>query len=113
MTTATTTVDTDTALLLLADRTRRTVLRSLIETGGDTAVEELVETIATRELSTGGETLLAGGGRVAVELHHVHLPKLREAGLIEYDARNDAVRYRPGDLVEDLLGVLDAYDDPG
>lgn len=32
--------------------------------------------------------------RLAARLHHVTLPKLTEAGVIEYDTRSNTVRYR-------------------
>lgn len=34
---------------------------------------------------------------VAIRLHHVTLPKLDEAGLLEYDARSKTARYRGGE----------------
>lgn len=41
--------------------------------------------------------------RVEVELHHRTLPRLSDAGLVDYDARNGTVRRRAGALREDLL----------
>lgn len=42
-----------------------------------------------------------GGARVA--LHHVHLPKLDDAGVIEYDPDDGEVRYLGDPLLSDLL----------
>ena len=39
---------------------------------------------------------------VRVELHHVHLPKLDEAGLLEYDHRVHTVYYEKDPVVEAL-----------
>lgn len=43
--------------------------------------------------------------RLAANLHHVHLPKLEEYGIIEYDWRSKAIRYRPGDVLEAHLDL--------
>lgn len=41
--------------------------------------------------------------RVAIDLHHRHLPKLAEAGLIDYDERSATVVYRGDPLLESCL----------
>lgn len=102
MTTDTQTVSTETLLQLLADPRRRTILHHLIESGdGAVAVEELTKTIAT----DGGNAANSHSrnARAGVELHHTHLPKLAEAGFIEYDRQTGTVRYQPADRVEKLL----------
>lgn len=38
---------------------------------------------------------------ICISLHHIHLPKLTEAGLIEYDICSGTVRYRGHPLLED------------
>ncbi|UTF52000.1 hypothetical protein NGM29_09270 [Natronosalvus rutilus] len=40
--------------------------------------------------------------RLLLDLYHNHLPKLEEAGLVEYDDRTETVRYHPNDHVEKL-----------
>lgn len=49
---------------------------------------------------------MPGGTRdtesLRVELHHHHLPKLENAGLIEYDDRTETVRYYPNERIEKL-----------
>lgn len=42
--------------------------------------------------------------RVKIDLHHRHLPKLDDAGLVEYDPRNSDVRYR-GTTDSDITDV--------
>jgi hypothetical protein len=37
---------------------------------------------------------------IKVHLHHVTLPKLADAGFIDYDPRSETVRYRESDPVE-------------
>lgn len=41
--------------------------------------------------------------RVRIRLHHVDLPKLDEAGFIEYDPRSKAVRYQLRSSVEETV----------
>jgi hypothetical protein len=48
--------------------------------------------------------------RVLVTLHHVHLPKLRDAGLVAYSADDDVVRRT--DAAADVATLLDVvFDD--
>jgi hypothetical protein len=39
-------------------------------------------------------------------LVHMHMPKLADHSVIEYDERNEIVRYWDGDRLEDLLEVV-------
>lgn len=40
----------------------------------------------------------------AIALHHVALPKLADAGVLDYDIRNNTVRYRGHPIAEQLVG---------
>ncbi|WP_458205625.1 DUF7344 domain-containing protein [Haladaptatus sp. NG-SE-30] len=40
---------------------------------------------------------------VKLELHHKHLPKLAAAGVIDYDRRDETVRYHGGKTLEDAV----------
>lgn len=42
-----------------------------------------------------------------IELHHVHLPKLKEAGFIEWDIDNQVVRGPKFEAIEPVLESLD------
>ncbi|WP_313694337.1 winged helix-turn-helix domain-containing protein [Halorarum halobium] len=105
MTTTEPDLSTDVALELLADRTRRRILRHLVEKeDGAISVRELVDRMA---LDGPGEPAVnAPGERLRVELHHVHLPKLRGAGVVEFDARSGTIRYQGGDALDALLTVF-------
>ena len=48
---------------------------------------------------------------VSIELHHTHLPKLLDAGLIETD-EDQEIRFRPPDYLDTLLPVVRRLD-PG
>lgn len=67
--------------LLSAER-RRTVCRVLGDGGTPISVEELATEVAARE-----ETTRESGEKndVKIALHHIHLPKLATAGVIDYD----------------------------
>ena len=109
MTTHTQPVSTETLLRVVAHPRRRSILHHLIENGDD-AIElnELTETAAT----DGGNVEIShdpDNTRTRIELHHTHLPKLAEAGLIEYDAHDGTVRYLPTDRAEELLQFVSIH----
>jgi DNA-binding transcriptional ArsR family regulator len=101
MTQPTEAISTDTALQILANGQRRRVLRTLVESGGTTTVDELARAPETDASSTAAGDATDDGHRI--RLHHAHLPKLADADLVEYDPGDDTVRYRSSDIVEDLL----------
>lgn len=91
----------DDAFEVLADRHRRQALRYFQTTGDDSAsVEEIIEYAIERE----GETVPRE--TLAVEFHHVTLPKLDNVGAIEYDRDSRTVQYCEPPLLEQVLTVL-------
>ncbi|WP_436907912.1 DUF7344 domain-containing protein [Halosimplex marinum] len=79
---------------LLAAERRRAVLAVLDERGAPTPLDELAEAVAARERERAGGSA-DGHDRLAVSLHHVHLPRMADLGVLDYDAganRVDAVR---------------------
>lgn len=92
------TLTTDTAFEVLAHRHRRAVLGRLADSNGTATFDRLAEALP----ADANEAPSPDGARL--QLHHVHLPKLQEAGLIEYDGTDGSVRYVGNGLVEDLLG---------
>lgn len=97
-------ISVDTTLRLIADEERRRVLAKLVDHPDDVvSVEELVDQM----------TVLSPGGVAATEtdrgrskLKHDILPRLDDTNVVEYDWRSEAVRYRPNDRLERLLGVV-------
>ncbi|WP_247730290.1 DUF7344 domain-containing protein [Halovivax limisalsi] len=68
---------------LLASRRRRQVI-AVLETAPRTVdLADVAAAIAAMDGPDGGPD--ADPDRIAIELHHVHLPKLADAGVIEYD----------------------------
>lgn len=95
-TTATLTTDAD--FEALAHRHRRAILRHLADTNGTVPFDQLAEALLADANGVGSHDV------AQIQLHHRHLPKLQQAGLIDYNAPDDRVRYVGTELVEDLLG---------
>lgn len=64
---------------LLSSKRRRIVCNVLAEEDAPIGFEELATTVFARENAA------ESGGDVKIALHHVHLPKLDAAGVIDYD----------------------------
>jgi len=92
----------DSLLEALADERRRAVVRYLSEASNDAAsVSHLADHLLEHcEAANDPEN-------VAVHLHHVSLPKLEDAGLVEFDARRHRVEYLPNPRAEELLGTIE------
>jgi hypothetical protein len=71
---------------LLAAERRRAVLAVLAERGAPTTLDELAAAVATREDGETGAT-----DRLAVSLHHVHLPRMDDLGVLDYDPADNRV----------------------
>jgi hypothetical protein len=70
---------------LLASDRRRLVLDVLSERSDPVTLDELAAELATKE-STLDASDEESVRRVKISLHHVHLPKMSDFGLLEYDA---------------------------
>lgn len=85
----------------LANDQRRSIIRCFSESPDSVAtVGELAEYVMTH-CSTARNI-----EQLESRLHHVSLPKLSEAGLVEYDPRSNTVRYCSNTAVEGLLDEL-------
>lgn len=72
--------------------------RSIQRVGFDELVDHLAET-----RTSAGEP--GDRDRIALRLHHVHLPKLADTGVIEYDADTGDLHYQPDGDLEHFLEV--------
>lgn len=72
---------------LLSNDRRRYALHYLSRKVGAVAIGELAEQIAIRE----GEPTYDRYERALTGLHHVHLPKLTDSGIVRYDAERETV----------------------
>ena len=94
----------DALLWALSDHRRRKLLRTLRrqperEWPLDDVIASLAEPAGTESRQ-----------QLHVLLRHVHLPKLDEHGLVDYDAGRGVVVYRSHDVAEALLEHLAAYE---
>jgi hypothetical protein len=69
---------------LLASEPRQAVLAHLHETDRQVTVAELVDHLVTTDVERDEQ-------RARTVLHHVHLPKLSDGGLVAWNQREDAV----------------------
>ena len=100
-------MSTETALELLTKQQRRRILRRVADTPDGATVDQL-----TQHLRGTDSRHPDGNGSVehrGIELHHVHLPKLQDANVIEYDTSQGTV-YR-GREFQNVLALLEAIDD--
>lgn len=92
----------DAILDLLADHQRREILQCLVESADQTAtMGEIADRLISVESERTGKR--PGRDQVEVRIHHTHLPKLTEAGVVEYDARTQELRYWQNTRLEDIL----------
>lgn len=82
-------VETDISMALraLSDRRRRAVVASLGDASGLQTLDDVAAAVTTHE----ADTTEADTAEIATTLHHIHLPKLTEADLIEYDPQQKTV----------------------
>lgn len=45
-----------------------------------------------------------------VEMYHVHLPQLSDAGIVDYDEEMENISYTADDIVDELVELADRYD---
>lgn len=87
----------------LSNDLRREVLAILQERREEVlTLEELVDAVDGGEVSTDGGTGRPGN-RVPISLHHHHLPKLDDAGIVSYDADERRVVYEGHTALRDGL----------
>lgn len=97
----------ETMYRVLRDRRRRLVLHHLrTEPDGvstfDSVKKQVLEWESDRESETERDV---HERKLTASLHHVHLPKLNDLGVIDYDWRTKAIRYRPSDVLETHLDI--------
>lgn len=92
----------DAILSLLAHHQRRDLLRYLADDRDQTAgIDDCIAFILRREEERSGDR--PAYDQVEANLHHLHIPKLAEAGVLDYDPRNKEIRYRGHDHLEAWL----------
>lgn len=77
---------------LLGDERRRHALAVLAERSAPIDLESLAEAVADRETAVARPSA-DEIERVAVSLHHVHLPRAADLGVLDYDAGGNRVEH--------------------
>lgn len=80
-----------TVFSLLADAQRRYTMHYLAGKVGAVAIGDVAEQIALRE----GDLSRDRFERIVTGLYHVHLPKLRDAGVVDFDLDVETVERLP------------------
>lgn len=103
----------DATLHALADQRRRYALYYLQDCTTAT-LREIARQVASWESDRPVEPAEPGpDDRVYADFYHRHLPKLTEANLVEYDPREELVRYDCPDVVEHVLELARLVESPG
>ena len=94
---------------LLASSRRRTLLKYLITRPNQPVpMEDLVAIVVESECPE--REPATHRVRVSTDLHHVHLPKLADAGILSYDTAAEAVKYHRSEEIETLLAASNEID---
>ena len=95
----------DARLRLVADHRRRRVIQHLRrEANGETSIDALVDRLY--EDSATDTDRRVDREQFTIQLYHVHLPKLAEHGVVEYDPERGTIQYRPDEQTEAVLDSL-------
>ncbi|MFP9062059.1 hypothetical protein ACLI4R_16275 [Natrialbaceae archaeon A-chndr2] len=105
-------ISPNTVLAAVANEHRRAILDALDNASEKTlAYDVLVDRVADRVRDEGAKREAAEHRqRVRIELHHIHLPKLSEARIIDYEAETGHVQFVGGELERNLLTLIEPYD---
>lgn len=97
----------DAILDLLANYHRREMLRALRSAPDHTLAEQrIVNQLRERERDRTG--VRPSRDFVEQTLHHVHAPKLSDAGVISYHEASEQYRYHPDETLEKWLDLIEA-----
>ena len=89
---------------LLGNARRRRLLASLADRPEDTVpVDEIIDVVAAGERPDPGPA--THRERVAIDLHHVHLPSLADHGVIDFDPVDGTVQYDAPDALSTMLDL--------
>lgn len=87
----------DTYFKILSNQRRRQVLDCLQEYRNPMALSDLADEVAVREYETRITEIPAEKVKeIYISLYHVHIPKMADAGLVEYDQDTDLVALSEG-----------------
>lgn len=96
----------DRGLKMLSSQERREILDHFITNETDAAELEVLSRKLARLAVENGNGESPSTETFKAKLHHVHLPKLAECDLVEYDSRSGVVRYHSDEHVEAIVEFL-------
>ena len=85
---------------VLPNRRRSRLVGALACRGPDVSLETLVAAVADRESATPSDEL---DREIAISLHHVHIPRLADADVVDYDPETRTVTDVRSDRLRSLL----------
>lgn len=104
--------EADALYRLLADERRRQILSFLTDRVGEPVlVDRLVDEVAENERPDPGPA--NHRDRVAIDLHHVHIPKLADTDVVEHDPLDGTVTYEGPVSIAVLLDAADEIERDG
>jgi hypothetical protein len=96
----------DECLRVVADSHRREILNQLrVSPDGKTTRDELID-VLLRAASDSEVDQRRRRKQLTIQLHHTHLPKLANYGVVDYDDDSGTVEYQPDDRMEAVLDSL-------
>jgi len=96
----------DTYLTLVADRRRRRLLEHLRDNGNsEFQIDDLVDQLYQAG-PTAGDDQQMSRDELAIQLHHSHLPRLADHGVVEYDHDYGTIEYHPDKQIGAVLDGL-------
>lgn len=99
----------DSILRLLAHHQRRDLVQHLAELPDQTAsLDDCVSHLVERHEMRTGER--PSHEKIKTALYHIHIPQLLDTGIVEYDPRNQEIRYWGNDSLEVWLDRILADD---
>lgn len=97
----------DRLLELLESKERRKVVEYFRSNGSDTETVDVLGACLARLMVEADGSQEPSSEVTRTQLHHVHLPKMEEYGVVEYDSRSGHVRYHSDEQVEEIVQFLD------
>ncbi|MFC7138401.1 ArsR family transcriptional regulator [Halosimplex aquaticum] len=99
----------DACLEVLSNHQRREILRFFHDSDTDHApVDELITEIIDAEANVTGKR--PGHDTIASTMFHIHLPKLADAGVLDYDTRNLEVTYHGNAKIDELYAAIREFE---
>jgi len=96
----------DSSLTLVADQHRRRLINHLRHNGnGEVRIDNLVDQLHQAEpAAIDGRQKTRN--QLAIQLNHIHLPKLANHGVIDHDHERGTIEYQPDKQIETVLEGL-------